>query len=305
MAAVAFQDRLGFLGGSDPQPSVAQGGDEVTEDSEENIVGGFNPEPIEDTGIEQTSVEQTTSETTEELVSDEEPEGTFEQQFVTEYYEAVAREDWDTTYSLLSNESKMKFTLDEWYEAQEARVAATNPPPLESATLQNIAENSVGFQANVLLKYSDGSEETVPIEVVQGDGGLQRNLSDEDISYLEDLIGGETSTLAEETAIEDTIRNHYEAIGRGDFYEAYSYFGPDFRSANSEDDWVAEEESYDITSSAVNSVEVDEVSENSANATVDVSFEDNTGSPRFLITWSLVKEDGEWKLDDVSTAEEI
>ena len=28
-------------------------------------------------------------------------------------------------------------------------------------------------------------------------------------------------------------RNHYEAIGRGDFDEAYSYLGPTFRSSNS------------------------------------------------------------------------
>jgi hypothetical protein len=30
---------------------------------------------------------------------------------------------------------------------------------------------------------------------------------------------------------------------------------------------------------------------------VDVSFVDNTGTPRFVIVWSLVKEDGQWKLD--------
>lgn len=66
-----------------------------------------------------------------------------------------------------------------------------------------------------------------------------------------------------------------------------------------------EEEAQGITGSTINSVEVNEVSEDTATATVDVSFEDDTGSPRFLITWNLVKEDEEWTLDDVSTAEEI
>ncbi len=55
----------------------------------------------------------------------------------------------------------------------------------------------------------------------------------------------------------------------------------------------------------MNSVVVVEVSEGTATATVDVSFQDNTGTPRFVITWSLVEEDGEWKLDEVLSAEKV
>jgi hypothetical protein len=36
---------------------------------------------------------------------------------------------------------------------------------------------------------------------------------------------------------------------------------------------------------------------------VDVSFVDNTGNPRFVIVWGLVKEDGEWKLDEQISAQ--
>jgi hypothetical protein len=38
---------------------------------------------------------------------------------------------------------------------------------------------------------------------------------------------------------------------------------------------------------------------------VDVSFVDNTGTPRFLIVWSLVKEGGQWKLDEQLSAQRI
>jgi hypothetical protein len=36
---------------------------------------------------------------------------------------------------------------------------------------------------------------------------------------------------------------------------------------------------------------------------VDVGFEDNTGTPRFLITWELVQEGGEWKLNEQVSAQ--
>jgi hypothetical protein len=39
------------------------------------------------------------------------------------------------------------------------------------------------------------------------------------------------------------------------------------------------------------------ISGNQATATVDVSFQDKTGTSRFLITWQMVKEGGKWKLD--------
>ncbi len=41
-----------------------------------------------------------------------------------------------------------------------------------------------------------------------------------------------------------------------------------------------------------------------AGATVDVSFEDNTGTPRFVVLWGLVKEGGDWKLEEVLQTEE-
>jgi tRNA A-37 threonylcarbamoyl transferase component Bud32 len=114
---------------------------------------------------------------------------------------------------------------------------------------------------------------------------------------------GEASS--EEAAVAGAVRAHYEAIGRGDFEEAYSYFGPTMRSQYSEASWISAEQSYEIQSSTIHSLTVDEVSGTMATATVDVSFVDNTGTPRFVIVWSLVKEGGAWKLDSQLSAQRV
>ena len=99
------------------------------------------------------------------------------------------------------------------------------------------------------------------------------------------------------------VQGHYEAIGAGNFEEAYSYFGPTFRSQHDQTSWIAGEQSYEIQSSTIHSLTVDEVLGSTATATVDVSFVDSTGTPRFVIVWSLVKEDGAWKLDEQISAQ--
>ena len=108
---------------------------------------------------------------------------------------------------------------------------------------------------------------------------------------------------SEETAVAAAVRSHYEAIGAGNFEGAYSYFGPTFRSQHDQASWIEGEQSYQIQSSTIHSLTVDEVLETTATATVDVSFVDNTGTPRFVIVWSLVKEGGQWKLDEQISAQ--
>jgi eukaryotic-like serine/threonine-protein kinase len=108
---------------------------------------------------------------------------------------------------------------------------------------------------------------------------------------------------SEASAVAVAIQGHYEAIGAGNFEEAYSYFGPTFRSQHDEASWIAGEQSYGIQSSTVHSLQVAEVLGTTATATVDVSFVDNTGTPRFVIVWSLLKEGGRWTLDEQISAQ--
>jgi hypothetical protein len=115
--------------------------------------------------------------------------------------------------------------------------------------------------------------------------------------------GPSDEVQSEEDAVAAAVRDHYEAIGVRDFEEAYSYFGPTFRSQHDQASWIEGEQSYQIQSSTIHSLTVDEVLGTTATATVDVSFMDNTGTPRFVIVWSLVKEGGQWKLDEQISAQ--
>jgi hypothetical protein len=52
-------------------------------------------------------------------------------------------------------------------------------------------------------------------------------------------------------------------------------------------------------------LKLNSVSGDKASAAVDVTSQDNTGNPRFPLTWDLVKENGQWKLDDQAPGEKI
>jgi hypothetical protein len=105
--------------------------------------------------------------------------------------------------------------------------------------------------------------------------------------------------------VEDAIKGHYAAIGAGDFQKAYSYFGPTIRSQVPQQGWIDSHRADQIRGTTINSLKVNSVSGNQANATVDVTSQDKTGAPRFLLTWNLVKESGQWKLDDQASGQQI
>jgi hypothetical protein len=118
--------------------------------------------------------------------------------------------------------------------------------------------------------------------------------------------GGDPPVRSPETAeVRRAVEGHYRAIGAGDWDTAYSYFGPLYRSIKDEGTWTSDEKSYGIRSSEIHSLKVNEVSGDTASATVDVSFEDDTGTPRFRIIWNLVKEGGRWKLNEQVSAERV
>lgn len=239
------------------------------------------------------------------MEDDSSDESVTPEDFVFEYYDAVEQEDWEATYSMLAEASQEEFTEEEWVEVQEIRQATEGAPaPLESVEIE-VDEEQIDPPAIATLTFEDETTSTITLIYSLDSQEPRRLLAEEDISYLENLAVDNEDSGDESAAVEEAVRGHYGAIGDRSFYEAYSYFGPTFRNTVSEETWVEEEESFDIQSSTIYSVEVSEVSEDTATATVDVGFEDNTGSPRFTITWNLVQEDGEWKLDEVSSSEQM
>lgn len=120
----------------------------------------------------------------------ESPEVSAEQQFITDYYEAVSDQDWRATYSYLDYASQLEFTEEEWISVQQARQDAGGALPIESAEISDISGEGAGFTADVLLTYTDGSQETVGgIEVSFEDGTFKRHLSTTEVDYLRSIQG--------------------------------------------------------------------------------------------------------------------
>jgi serine/threonine protein kinase len=185
------------------------------------------------------------------------------------------------------------------------------------------AENKLEEAGYLLGGVEEATSDTVPAGVVmKQDPPPGTTLDPNSYVYLTDSVGpptegtsgtpsasaasaqsvpsGETSgetASSEAAAVAAAVRGHYGAIGAGNFEEAYTYFGPTLRSQQDEANWIAGEESSQILSTTINSLEVNEVSGNTATATVDLSTLNKTETGRFHIVWILVKEGGEWKLD--------
>jgi hypothetical protein len=238
---------------------------------------------------------------------------------VEDYYQAVDREDWAYTYQNLDSQTRAMFDEEEWYLKNQW---FADTEGLELATMDVTVNGSASesvVSVNVYRTFTDGTVIDRETFFVFEDGMWKHRFGEEELGYFmpdasfEELVASQQGSSpspsasaparGEEEAVEEAVRGHYEAIGRGDFEEAYSYFGPTMRSRQDEASWIASEESYQIQSSTIHSLTVEEVLGTTVTATVDVSFVDNTGTPRFVITWGLVKEDGAWKLDEQISAQ--
>ena len=133
--------------------------------------------------------------------------------------------------------------------------------------------------------------------------GTDETQSASSTASAQSVPSGEVS--GEAAAVAAAVRGHYEAIGAGNFEEAYSYFGPTMRSETDKANWIAGEESSQIQSITINSLDVNEVSGSTATATVDFSSINKVETARFHIVWMLVKEGGEWKLDHQLSGQRI
>jgi hypothetical protein len=114
------------------------------------------------------------------------PAASPEQHFVSRYYAAVGREDWDATYSLLDSVSKRQFTREEWVRKQQAHQEARERPPVVSAEITNISGGGGNFTATVELTHEDGTISVLPnFEMTQERGEFRRHLTREDLKFLQ------------------------------------------------------------------------------------------------------------------------
>jgi hypothetical protein len=122
---------------------------------------------------------------TDEPQESQDPAASPHQRFVSSYYAAVGREDWDATYSLLDSVSKRQLAREEWVRKQQAHQEARARPPVESAKIMNISGGGNNFTATVELTHEDGTTSVKPnFEITQESGKFRRHLTREDLNFL-------------------------------------------------------------------------------------------------------------------------
>lgn len=97
-----------------------------------------------------------------------------------------------------------------------------------------------------------------------------------------------------EKIVDNAIVGHYEAIEAGDFEEAYSDFSATYQSTKNEDTWIEEQKVRRVDTIYDSGAEV--VSQDTGTAIIRLTFENDPYPVE--ITWNMVKEGGEWKLDE-------
>ena len=113
-----------------------------------------------------------------------------EQRFVSTYYAAVGREDWDTTYSMLDSASRSQFDRAEWVRKQQARDEARDLPPVESARVMNVSGEGGVSTASVELTHQDSSVTLLPdFQMTREGGELRRHLTREELEVLKGYQG--------------------------------------------------------------------------------------------------------------------
>lgn len=235
---------------------------------------------------------------------------------VEDYYRAVDREDWAYTYDLLASGTRSAFTEAEW--EQKNRWFADNFPArlaaLEVET-RMFTPSALVAEVTVNRTFADGVSVPRDTTFVYENGSWKHLFSRQEVSLFLPGVPFERFVAAQqasgvtpadqEAAVKEATRGHYEAIGREEFAAAYSYFGPNYRKLEGRRAWISSQEIQGITASTINYLDVTYADGITAAATVDVTFQDDTGAPRFLITWILTKQNGAWKLDRQTSAERL
>ncbi|MCA1202250.1 zinc ribbon domain-containing protein [Priestia flexa] len=109
-----------------------------------------------------------------------------------------------------------------------------------------------------------------------------------------------SDSIDEETDIEDAVRSHYNYITSDSFASAHDLFSSSRKSKVDLSDWKKGLQAN--ISDNVTNIEVLDVDGNEARAYVEMTSYDDNNDGTHLVQewegyWSLVKEDGEWKLD--------
>jgi hypothetical protein len=297
------------LAGLGPGDGLLGGGSEPPQQPSAN--GETSPSQPEETGASTATESTTPSPTTVDLV----------QRFVSGYYEALSREDWAATYSMLDEESQQKVTEEEWTRAQASLAASDDFFPIASATVEGpyVSEARVPFTIEVTVTHEDGTSEIREVTLVSAHavddvGDFRRHLTDGELSYLRGALvegsAGESATPASSAGPESTtpglqpegadqvreaVQQYYYAVDHEEWDYTYHDLDLESRVLFSEDEWIEKNRWYadheDLKVDSMNIAVVME-GEKEASVTVDRTFQDGIFISRDTrFAW----EDGWWR----------
>jgi len=215
---------------------------------------------------------------------------------IEDYYEAVDRGEWSYTYSHLDSETQEKFTEKEW-RRQNERLTSTQHTNVLGVDIDQEVTSTEPVGVTVYRLLPDGSCLVRDTYFIYEDGSWKHRFGEEE----RDIFMQQDSSTAEERAsIKNVVRGFYQTQAKGEFRKAYCYAGPAYRRAHgSVESWNQEQEHENqIEDVNINTPpRVTRIFDGKATAYVDVTFEDITGTSNFTGTWTLVKENGQWKLN--------
>lgn len=152
-------------------------------------------------------------------------------------------------------------------------------------------------------KGAKGIEKTDPVTInaAQADSTIELYFgSDDTYAYDEPM-----DDLSEEAQVEDVVYSYYSAVASKDFAEAGR-----LQSASRSKTHPIKPEGYANTyDNTVTHLEVQDITDSKALVYVELSTTDETDdgsleSKYYTGTWQLIKENGEWKLNDSKMSEE-
>jgi hypothetical protein len=292
VAALALNSGLNPLGSSDPRPAGDQGNAPA-------------PKEPESSGTTESSTPETTTPSSTQPNPDEE----VLEAFGRDYDEANRGEDWEETYSMLDEESQQQFTEEEWVEKQQALREVNGPlSPLQSVSV-DLPEGVSDTSGNVILYYQDGTSDTIvagiPMAVTSEEeeeaGEPKRTLTEEEISYLEQISTGEdtdettvpgTGDLAAEA--EQAAGDYYRAVGVGDFDYTYDNLDSETQAMFTREEWLQKNQWFAGNGSVI--YDIESVYQAGTNdeyfaVTLKLTYEDGSSSTR---TTYFVYENGRW-----------
>ncbi|MGG3271398.1 zinc ribbon domain-containing protein [Priestia aryabhattai] len=153
-------------------------------------------------------------------------------------------------------------------------------------------------------EFTSGMKKSKVVSIKKGteDVNLLFDVEDqEDMEASTDIEAEDETSVDDKADVKGAIKAHYQSITDDAFSTAYNYFSSDRKNGMTLSDWS---DGLDANiRDEVTEVDVTEVDGNEATAYIEMTSYDNEEADSTLIqkwqgSWDLVKENGQWKLDE-------